>query len=168
VNCSFAELLKEDYQKKNFNVKQRKMQSVLEQTQRTYRDPLTHTRLLEKNKLMPLTDTSSLLENFTGDHKLNNFKQRLQSTTKTRLKLSDYLMSTDSKSQQPKVVLQEQPEKLLIEENTRYHEARRQVIYSLREEVKQQIEQRSVQRRADHESSVRQEREQISNLQRLE
>ena len=41
-NYSFAELLKEDYQKKNFNIKQRKMQDALDQTIKTYRNPLTH------------------------------------------------------------------------------------------------------------------------------
>lgn len=63
-------------------MKARKMQQAINQTQRTISDPMTNLRQIEKNKLT--TQNNSLVESFTGDHKLNNFRknsrqqQRLQ------------------------------------------------------------------------------------------
>jgi hypothetical protein len=87
--------LKEDYTKKNFNIKQRKMQEILDITAKTFEDPRTHARDLEKKKLLPEDDSrSNLLENFTEDHKLKSFRNKMESTEKTKLKLSDYLRKT--------------------------------------------------------------------------
>jgi hypothetical protein len=36
----------------------------------------------------------SVLDNFTGDHKLKNFQSKLQITEKAKLRLADYLVTT--------------------------------------------------------------------------
>jgi hypothetical protein len=105
-NRSFAELLKEDYSKKNFHAKQRKMQEILDITARIY--PKTHARDMEKSKLTE--GSRSLLESFTGDHKLNSFvNEKLPKTEKTKLKLADYLVKTTNAQAPRKSILQEQP-----------------------------------------------------------
>jgi hypothetical protein len=51
------------------------MQDALEKTVSTLNDPNTHVREILKGKLVPSTD-KSLVDNFTGDHKFNNFKAK--------------------------------------------------------------------------------------------
>ena len=69
------ELLKEDYAKKSFRARQRRMQDALEKTISTLSDPHTHAREQEKSKLIP-SNHSSMVDSFTGDHKFNNFKAK--------------------------------------------------------------------------------------------
>ena len=83
------ELLKEDYAKKNYNMKARKMQQAVDITQRTISDPMTNLRQIEKNKLISSSDKISLVENFTGDHKLNNFRKN----SREKQRLQDFLMT---------------------------------------------------------------------------
>lgn len=56
-------------------MKARKMQQAINQTQRMISDPMTNLRQIEKNKLISQGDKTSLVESFTGDHKLNNFRK---------------------------------------------------------------------------------------------
>ena len=75
VDQSFVELLKEDYAKKSFRARQRRMQDALEKTISTLNDPHTHSREHEKSKLIP-SQNCSMVDSFTGDHKFNNFKAK--------------------------------------------------------------------------------------------
>ena len=49
-----------------------------------------------------------MVEQFTGDHKLSNFKEKFQTTERNKLKLSDYLMATTQAQDSKKTVLQNQ------------------------------------------------------------
>jgi len=69
------------------------MQEILDMTAKhTFEHP--DVRDVEKKKLLPSAN-QSLIESFTGDHKLNTFvNEKLPKTEKTKLKLSDYLVKT--------------------------------------------------------------------------
>lgn len=84
------ELLKEDYAKKSFRARQRRMKDALEKTISTLCDPNTHVRDQEKNKLIPALG-NSFVESFTGDHKFNNFKAK--QSGKDRQKLSEFIQT---------------------------------------------------------------------------
>ena len=68
-------MLKEDYAKKSFRARQRRMQEAIDKTICTISDPHTHVREIEKNKLIN-SNNHSLIDSFTGDHKFNNFKAK--------------------------------------------------------------------------------------------
>ena len=51
------------------------MQDALEKTISKLSDPHTHAREHEKSKLIP-SQSNSMVDSFTGDHKFNNFKAK--------------------------------------------------------------------------------------------
>lgn len=112
------------------------MQDAIDQTVKTFSDPSTHVRDIEKSKLIPQSGTAAaLIENFTGDHKLKNFKSKLDSTEKTKLKLSDYLMKTSNAQEKSKKVLQDQKAKPMIVENEAWQQERRQMVKSFNKDI---------------------------------
>ncbi|TNV82513.1 hypothetical protein FGO68_gene7910 [Halteria grandinella] len=166
-NSSFAELLKEDYSKKNFNQKQRKMQEILDMTAKhTFEHP--DVRDVEKKKLLPSAN-QSLIESFTGDHKLNTFvNEKLPKTEKTKLKLSDYLVKTTNAQDSKKKILQEQEIAPMLEDNLQSHLDRSLLTKSFTEDVKAQIQQKSQLKKAERELDIMREQKNIGETQRKE
>ena len=85
------------------------MKDSIDETLKTYSDPNTHKREIEKGKLNFSNNDSeqgrSLIEAFTGDHKLKNFTEKLKTTERKKLKLSDYLMASVRATETKKSVL---------------------------------------------------------------